>query len=347
MPTHRAEGAEDGTLCRSWSEILAPYTAPENWRGLVALSTTGVPFLALLAVMLYGLSEGVWCSVLLAAPAAALLVRLFTIQHDCGHGSFFRSRRANALLGRVLGLFTLTPYAFWRRDHAVHHATSGNLERRGVGDITTLTVREYLSLPRLRRLLYRAYRNPIVLFGIGPAYQFLLRHRIPTGHPWRQRETWISVLGTNAALAAIVAALGLTFGFVPLVVGYLPVIVPAATAGVWLFYVQHQFENTYWESDPRWDFHAAAIEGCSFYDLPRVLHWLTGHIGFHHIHHLSTKVPSYRLYACFKENPELWRAKRLSLWQSLKCPMLALWDEETRQMVTFGQVRRMGRLAAA
>ena len=347
MPMNCADGATSGTPSRPWSEILAPYAGSDNWRGLIALSTTGLPFLALLAVMLYGLSEGVWWSLLLAAPAAALLVRLFTIQHDCGHGSFFRSRRANALLGRVLGVFTLTPYAFWRRDHAVHHATSGNLERRGVGDITTLTVREYLSLPRLRRLLYRVYRNPIILFGIGPAYQFLVRHRIPTGHPWRQRETWISVLGTNAALAAIFVTLGLTIGFVPLVVGYLPVIVPAATAGVWLFYVQHQFENTYWETDPSWDFHAAAIEGCSFYDLPRALHWLTGHIGFHHIHHLSTKVPSYRLYACFKENPELWRAKRLSFWQSLKCPMLALWDEEARRMVTFGQVRRQQRLAAA
>jgi omega-6 fatty acid desaturase (delta-12 desaturase) len=274
-------------------------------------------------------------------------VRLFIIQHDCGHGSFFASRRANDLLGRALGVLTLTPYAFWRRSHAVHHATSGNLSRRGDGDITTLTVREYFAQPRWRRLGYRLYRHPIVLFGIGPAWQFLLRHRIPTGHPVRHARSWASILGTNAALAAVLAGLAVAVGPLPVLLGYLPVMVLAASIGVWLFYVQHQFEDTYWEAEPRWDFYKAALEGCSYYDLPRVLHWITGHIGFHHIHHLSSKVPNYRLRDCFRDNPELHDAKRIGLADSLKCLRLALWDEERRKLVSFREARRAWRGRAA
>lgn len=328
-------------------EIFAPYTNPDFRRGALQLVDTGLPFIALMAMMLWGLSNGILAALILVVPSAGLLVRLFMIQHDCGHQSFFRSRWANDLLGRTLGVLTLTPYEFWRRAHAVHHATAGNLSRRGVGDIDTITVREYLSRPTLRRFLYRLYRHPVVLFGIGPAYQFLIRHRIPTGHPVRDWKNWLSILGTNLVLAAIVFTMAMTVGLRPFLLAYLPVILLAAQIGVWLFYLQHQFEDTYWEPGATWDFQTAALEGCSFYDLPGILHWVTGHIGFHHIHHLASKVPNYRLRDCFNENPELWNARRLTLWESLKCPSLALWDEESRKLVSFGHVRRALRRARA
>jgi acyl-lipid omega-6 desaturase (Delta-12 desaturase) len=325
---------------RSWRELVAPYAKADPRRGWIQLLNTGLPFLLLVAAMLVGADHGVWAVLVLIVPGAALLVRLFMIQHDCGHGSFFKSRWANDLLGRALGVLTLTPYTFWRSSHAVHHASAGNLDRRGVGDISTLTVREYLALPRWRRIMYRVYRHPVVLFGIGPAYQFLLRHRVPTGHPIRQWRDWLSILGTDAALTAIVLASALTIGLRPILLSYLPVALLAGSIGVWLFYVQHQFEETYWEPTPRWNFHAAALQGSSFYDLPRILQWMTGYIGFHHIHHLSSRIPNYRLRECFKENPELHKAKRLSLLDSLRCPRLVLWDETARKLVSFGYLRR-------
>lgn len=325
---------------RPWRDIVAPYARPDSLRGLVQVANTAVPFALVTATMLYALNAGIWIALLLALPAAGLLVRLFAIQHDCGHGSFFASRRANDLLGRVLGIFTLTPYASWRRAHAVHHASTGNLDRRGIGDITTLTVREYLSRPAFGRFLYRLYRHPLVLFGIGPVYQFLIRYRIPTGNPLRERQEWISVLGTNAAIAGKAAVTMLAVGLWPFLLGYLSVILIAAAMGVWLFYVQHQFEGTYWETESNWDFRTAALDGSSFYDLPRVLHWLTGSIGFHHIHHLSSKIPNYRLRACFEQNPELWSVRRLTLLESFKCSTLALWDEDRGSLTSFGQMRR-------
>jgi omega-6 fatty acid desaturase (delta-12 desaturase) len=340
VSAHEPPGPAESRPVRPWREIIGPYAKPDARRGIIQLLNTGLPFLALVAAMLCGLDHDTWPALLLALPAAALLIRLFIIQHDCGHGSFFKARWANDLLGRVIGVLTLTPYTFWRRSHAIHHATSGNLSRRGVGDVDTLTVREYLARPWWGRLAYRLYRHPLVMFVVGPAYQFLLRHRVPTGHPIRQWANWLSVLGTNAALAAIVLLMAFTIGLVPFLVGYLPVILLAGSIGMWLFYVQHQFEDTYWEAEPCWDFHDAALQGCSFYDLPGLLRWITGHIGFHHIHHLSSKVPNYRLADCFAQNPELWVAKRLSLRDSLKCPRLTLWDEESRKLVSFAHLRR-------
>jgi omega-6 fatty acid desaturase (delta-12 desaturase) len=320
---------------RSWRDIVAPYARPDTKRAVTQLLNTGLPFLVLVAALLYGVGRYSWAALPLAVPAATLLVRLFMFQHDCGHGSFFKSRRANDLLGRTLGVLTLTPYAFWRTSHAIHHATSGNLDRRGVGDVTTLTVREYLSLPAWRRLRYRLYRHPLVLFGIGPTYMFVIRHRIPTGNPLRHRQSWASILGTDAVIAAVMLLLVLTAGPRSLLLGYVPMVLLASSMGVWLFYIQHQFENTYWEAQADWDFHAAALQGSSFYELPRILHWLTGYIGFHHIHHLSSKVPNYHLRACFEQNAEFWHAKRLTLLDSLRCPRLALWDEERRRLVPF------------
>jgi omega-6 fatty acid desaturase (delta-12 desaturase) len=321
-------------------ELVTPYARPDNPRGSRELLYTAIPFLALIAVIFYGLDRGIWwASLAMVLPAAAFLVRLFIIQHDCGHGSYFKSRWANDLLGRVIGVFTLTPYAFWRRDHSVHHATAGNLARRGVGDITTLTVREYLARPAWDRFFYRVYRHPLVLFVVGPAYQFLILHRIPRGSPAKNRKTWLSIFGTNLALAIIAITVALSLGWRPLVIGYMPVMMLAGSIGIWLFYVQHQFEDTYWEGEQHWDFEVAAFEGCSFYDLPSFLHWLTGHIGFHHIHHFSSRIPSYRLRAAFEGIPALRRAKRLGLLESLKCARLTLWDEERRKLVRFADIR--------
>lgn len=342
-----SERPTNAARVRPWREALAPYAQSDARRAVTQLLNTALPFLALMALMIHGLDSGVWTALLLAVPAAGLLVRLFIIQHDCGHASFFKSRRLNNLLGRALGVLTLTPYACWRRDHAIHHATSGNLDRRGVGDISTLTVREYLQRPAWKRVAYRMYRHPFTLFAIGPVYQFLIRHRIPSGGPIRHRQSWISVLGTNASLVAIGAAMALTVGPQPFLLAYLPTIALAASIGVWLFYVQHQFEDTYWETERQWDFRAAALQGCSFYDLPRLLHWITGYIGYHHIHHLSSKVPNYHLSACFRANPEFQDARRLKLLESLRCARLALWDEERRKLVTFRHVHRTVRADAA
>ena len=329
-----------------WQKIVAPYARADLRRAVGQLLDTGLPFLLLMAALLWGVKHHPWLTLPLAVPAAMLLVRLFIIQHDCGHGSFFASRRANDLLGRALGVLTLTPYAFWRKAHAIHHASSGNLDRRGTGDIDTLTVREYLSQPVWRRLVYRIYRHPLVLFGLGPFYVFVIRNRIPVGNSLRHRKIWGSIVGTNAALAAIIILLLLTAGVRAFMLGYLPVITLAASIGIWLFYIQHQFEHAYWATGSDWDFYAAALKGGSFYDLPAVLHWLTGSIGFHHIHHVCSKVPNYRLRACFEENPEFRDARRLTLLGSLKCARLALWDEERQLLVSFRQAFRLKRLAS-
>jgi acyl-lipid omega-6 desaturase (Delta-12 desaturase) len=330
-----ADGSTSLPPARSWREIVAPYARADHRRAVAQLLNTGVPFLLLMAALIYGARSDFWPIFPLAVPAVFLLVRLFIIQHDCGHGSFFASRRANDLLGRALGVLTLTPYAFWRSSHAIHHASSGNLERRGPGDITTLTVREYQALSPIRRLFYRIYRHPVVLFGLGPLYLFVIRNRIPTANPFRHRKIWSSIVGTNATLAALVTVMLLTVGGRAFLLAYLPVILLAASTGIWLFYIQHQFEHTYWASGPAWDFHEAALQGSSFYDLPAVLHWLTGSIGFHHIHHACSKIPNYRLRDCFDQNPEFRRVRRLTLRDSLKCARLALWDEERQFLVSF------------
>lgn len=320
---------------RSWREIVAPCARADPRRAAAQLLNTGLPFLFLMAVLLCGARSHPALTLPLAVPAALLLVRLFAIQHDCGHGSFFKSRGANDLLGRALGVLTLTPYAFWRKSHAIHHANSGNLDRRGTGDVKTLTVREYRLLSLSGRLRYRVYRHPMVLFGLGPVFLFVIRHRIPTVSPFRHRKIWESILGTNVALAAIVILMLLTMGGRAVLLGYLPVILLAASIGIWLFYIQHQFEHAYWAIGPDWDFHAAALNGSSFYDLPAVLHWLTGYIGFHHIHHVCSKIPNYGLRDCFDQNPEFREVRRLTLLDSLKCSRLSLWDEERRLLVPF------------
>ena len=320
---------------RSWYEITKPFARANHRRAVTQLLNTGLPFLLLIAGLIYGGRDHPLLTLPLVLPAAFLLVRLFIIQHDCGHGSFFASRKANDFLGRVLGVLTLTPYVFWRTSHAIHHANSGKLDLRGVGDITMLTVDEYRALSWSRRLLYRAYRHPIVLFGLGPFYMYVLKNRIPTVGLRGHRKVWGSIFGTNLALAAIAVLILLTVGARAFTLAYLPVVLLAASVGIWMFYMQHQFERAYWATGPDWDFHAAALQGSSFYDLPIVLHWLTGFIGFHHIHHISSKIPNYNLRDCFDQTPELRCVRHLTFRDSLSCFRLTLWDEERQRLVSF------------
>jgi acyl-lipid omega-6 desaturase (Delta-12 desaturase) len=256
---------------------LQAYAQPDARRSIVQLVVTGVALALLWLGMWVSLEHGYWITLLLAVPAAGFLVRLFIIQHDCGHGSLFRSRLANDLTGRIIGIFTLTPYDYWRRTHAAHHATSGNLDRRGVGDISTLTVREYLALSRWRRVAYRLYRHPLVLFGVGPIYLFILKHRLPLDMPLRS-GVWRNLCATNVGIVALTAVLAMLVGPLALLKLQLPIVLLAASAGIWLFHVQHQFEDSYWQRDPTWSFHQAALQGSSYYRLPRLLQWLTASI---------------------------------------------------------------------
>src|SRR5512132_3718260 len=253
---------------RRWVTALAPYREPILGRSLAELVVTAVPFVALWLLMLLSLRYSYWLCLLLVVPAAGFLVRLFMIQHDCGHGSFFFGRLANDWVGRAIGVVTLTPYDLWRRSHARHHASSGNLDRRGIGDIDTLTVREFRSLPRWRQILYRLYRHPIVMFGVGPSYLFILKHRLPIGMMRGGWMPWLSTMGTNTAIAILVAPMIRLVGFGPFLLIHLPIMVLAASIGVWLFFVQHQFEDTSWSNDELWSFHEAALHGSSHYHLP-------------------------------------------------------------------------------
>jgi len=326
----------------SWNQALAPYARPILRRSLFQLVNSAIPFFLLWLLMLGSLEYPYWMTLLLAVPAAGLLIRLFIIQHDCGHGSFFKSRAANDMLGFLLGVLTLTPYGYWRRTHAIHHATSGNLDQRDIGDVSTLTVKEYLGLSLWKRLRYRLYRNPLILFGIGPVYLFVIRHRFPPNLPRTWRRGLASVFMTNLVILAVIAGMCRAVGFQAFLMVQLPITAIAATAGVWLFYIQHQFEDTYWEQSGTWNFYAAGLRGSSFYDLPRILHWFTGNIGVHHVHHVCSRIPNYRLLECLRENPELQQVTRITLWRSLKCIRLKLWDEYHQRMVGFRDLRRLG-----
>ncbi|MGI8704385.1 MAG: fatty acid desaturase [Sphingomicrobium sp.] len=316
---------------------LLPYRHPWLVRSISELAITLVGYFALLWVMFIAAERGYWLALVLTIPAAGLLVRLFLIQHDCGHGSFLPSRAANDWVGRCLGVLTLTPYACWRRSHALHHANTGNLDARGLGDVDTLTVREFRSLSRWRQALYRMYRHPLVMFGVGAAYLFLLRHRLPIGLMTAGREYWVSAIGTNVAIAVLVVPLVHHFGLTSLLV-QLPVTLLAASVGVWLFYVQHQFEEGHWERDADWSFHEAAFYGSSHLELPGILRWFTANVGAHGVHHLASRIPFYRLPEVLRNHPELVPMNRLKLVDTFQTFRLALWDEDQSRLVTFANL---------
>jgi omega-6 fatty acid desaturase (delta-12 desaturase) len=304
------------------------------------LAVTAVPLAVLWALAWAMVRQGHWWGVLFTVPAAAFLVRLFMVQHDCGHGAFFRDRRLNDWIGRAIGVLTLTPYGHWRRFHAVHHATSGDLDRRGHGDVETLTVAEYLALPRRRRLLYRLFRHPLVMFGLGPAYVFLLRHRLPVGEMGGGWRGWLSPMATNLAIAAVAAVPILLGGLGPFLMVQLPISLIAGTIGVWLFYVQHQFEGVVWRRSARWTLAEAALRGSSHYHLPGIVGWFSGNIGVHHVHHLCSRIPFYRLRQVLRDHPELDEG-RLSLAQSFRGVGLALWDEAGQRLISFAELRAL------
>lgn len=307
---------------------------------LFQLVTTATLFVALLVVMAVASNGRYWLTLLMAVPAAGLLVRLFIIQHDCGHGSFFTSRAANDFLGRVLSVLTLTPYGSWSQGHAAHHASTSNLDRRGRGDVETWTVAEYRASGRIKRLLYRLYRNPLVMVGLGAPINFIVLQRLPLGHAFHDPQSRRSILSLDFALLVSFGLACALFGAARVLETYLPVIIIASWIGNWLFYVQHQFDRTHWERDPDWNFYAAALSGSSYFKLPPILQWFSGNIGLHHVHHLCSRVPNYRLRACLDVAPELHHvAKVVTLRESVGCWRLALWDERRRVLVGFRDLK--------
>ncbi|MEO6014321.1 MAG: fatty acid desaturase [Devosia sp.] len=325
----------------AWLKRLMPYRTPSNGRGLFELAVTIVPLVVLWVVSSVMVSNGLWWGVLLTIPAAGFLLRLFMIQHDCGHGAFFGKRKIDDWIGRIIGVLTLTPYDYWRRTHAIHHASSGNLDARGMGDVITLTVAEYKALGFWQRLGYWLYRHPIVMFGLGPVWLFFIQQRLPLGLMRDGPQPWVSTMGTNAAIAVLVMALIWIVGLVPFLLVHLPIVLMAGTAGVWLFYVQHQFEETHWEGKEDWKFEPAALHGSSYYDLPAPLRWITANIGIHHVHHISSRVPFYRLPQVLKDFPELKQIGRISILESLRGVRLVLWDETKRRLISFREARTL------
>jgi omega-6 fatty acid desaturase (delta-12 desaturase) len=318
-----------------WREALAPYAQPHLGRSLLDLATSVLPYLALSVTMYEALSVSYLLVLVIAIPTAGFLVRTFILFHDCSHGSFLASRKANLWLGTVLGLFVYSPFLRWRHDHAIHHATSGDLDRRGGGDVRTLTVGEYQAMPARARLGYRLFRNPLVMFGIGPIVALLVGPRIVarSARP-RMRD---SVIGTNIALAVLVVALCWLVGWRDYLLVQAPTLLLAGSAGIWLFYVQHQFEDAYWESADTWTYADAALRGSSYLKLPKVLQFFSGNIGLHHVHHLSARIPNYNLQRAHDENAIFHGVPTLSLRDGLRAVRLKLWDEERQRMVTFAE----------
>jgi acyl-lipid omega-6 desaturase (Delta-12 desaturase) len=324
-----------------WKEIVAKYQRPSAPRALWQIANTLLPYALLWYLMYLSLAVSWWLTMPLAILAGAFLVRVFIIFHDCGHGSFFKSRRANNVWGFLCGLLTFTPFYHWRWEHSLHHATSGDLDRRGIGDVWTMTVQEYLESSRGKRFAYRLARNPIVLFVLAPLYVFLVRHRLPKALASRRERS--SVYWMNLAILGMAAVMTAIFGLKAYLLIQFTALLVAGSAGFWLFYVQHQFEGVYWERRDGWDYAAAALQGSSFYKLPRVLQWFSGNIGFHHIHHLSPRIPNYNLEKCHQADPLFQIVKPVTLFSSFKSLTFRLWDEQPRRLVGYRHLRTLQR----
>lgn len=325
---------------REWIKIVKKYQNSDNWHSTRQILNTVIPFILISVLMYFSLRISYWLTLALSIPNAGFIARIFIIQHDCGHNSFYKSKRANNLVGSIFGVITLTPYYLWRRNHAIHHASSGDLDSRGIGDVFTLTAEEYHNQSSWDKFKYRFYRHPITLFLIGPIAIFFISHRFPLKTKKTERVERSSVYWTNLALAIIIVGFGYLIGFKELFLITFPMYFLAFSFGVYLFYVQHQFEHTYWRRKPDWDYFQAAIKGASFFKLPKVLQWFSGNIGFHHIHHLSPKIPNYLLEKAHKENTLFQEANTLTLISSLKSVSLKLWDEQRKKLISFKEYRK-------
>jgi omega-6 fatty acid desaturase (delta-12 desaturase) len=320
-----------------WKQIVARYAQADLWASIWQLTNTLIPFFALWALMAFSVHISYWLTLLLLIPTAGFMVRTFIIFHDCGHGSFFRSQKANNILGVITGVLTFTPFFSWRRDHAIHHATAGDLDRRGIGDVKTMTVKEYLAAPWWKRFTYRIFRNPLLMFTLGSFLVFTVVHRFPgPADGKKERE---NVLWTNLALAALIGLLMWLVGWKTFLLVQVPIMFLGTAVGVWLFYVQHNFDPTYWERHNKWEFVKAGFEGSSFYKLPGILQWFSGNIGFHHIHHLNPKIPNYKLPKAYRENP-IFHVTPMTILASLSALRMRLYDEERRIMVGWEALKR-------
>ncbi len=330
---------ESPPAASDWTRSLMKYRQPIPSRSIFELAVTLAPFVGIWAVAWWMLSISTVLAVALALANSAFLLRLFMIQHDCGHGSLFRDRRLCDWIGRGIGVLTLTPYDVWRKTHAIHHATTGNLDRRGIGDLPTLTVREYQEKGWVGRALYRLVRNPVFLFGVVPFYTFFLQNRLPVHLMRSGWRYWLSAMATNAAIGLTLTLIVWLGGWDVLLFVFLPTMLLAAMAGMWFFYVQHQFEETSWEHDEDWNIQEAALHGSSHYALPGVLRWITGNIGVHHVHHLASRIPFYRLPEVIEDHDLLAQSKRITFWQSFRCARLHLWDEQRGRLLSFAEAR--------
>jgi len=318
----------------AWQKAVAPYQNSDLHRSLFQMATSFIPYFLMGVVMYYSLSVSYWLTLLLAIPTAGFAMRIFIIFHDCGHGSFFKSQRANDVTGFIAGVLLFTPYYAWRHSHAVHHATAGDLDRRGIGDVWTLTLEEYHERPFWKRMAYRMYRNPFFIFVVGPFVDFVVLQRFVSMNAATAKREINSVHWTNLFILLTILAANLVIGWKAYLLIQVPVIVVASSAGVWLFYMQHQYENVYWERHEDWDFATAALYGSSFFKMPRILQWFSGNIGFHHIHHLSPRIPNYELERCHAENP-MFQVEPLTFRKSLKSMRIRVWDEDRGKMVGY------------
>lgn len=323
----------------SWRRKVVEYQQASTQRASWQIVNTFVPYVLLWYLMYYLSGVSLWLTIPVAVLAGAFLVRIFIIFHDCGHGSYFRSRRANDIVGFIAGVLTFTPYYHWRWEHAIHHGTAGKLDKRGTGDVWTMTVHEYLESSRWKRFAYRLARNPFVLFVVAPLYLFVISQRYASSKADRRERQSVRLM--NLAILGVAALLSWVFGVGPYLLIQLTVLMVAGAAGVWLFYVQHQFEDAYWERGDNWNYTAAALRGSSFYKLPRILQWFSGNIGFHHIHHLSPRIPNYNLQACHESDPLFQQVKPITLGSSVKSLAFRLWDEKARKLVGYARMRQL------
>ncbi|MDB9857842.1 fatty acid desaturase [Amylibacter sp.] len=333
--------AEPEKTTRDWAQRLVRYRSPNGARAVFELGVSLIPFVALWALAWWSISISPFLALGISLLNGLFLVRLFAIQHDCGHGAFMANSKVANWIGRCIGVLTLTPYAIWRKTHATHHSTSGNLDHQGMGDVVTKTVAEYAALTPFQKFGYRLYRSPFVLFGLAPLYLFMLQNRLPIGFMKQGLSYWGSAMGTNLMVAITIAIVVYFGGIWPLVYVFVPTVFVASTVGVWLFFIQHQFEDTHFDRDTDWEIQDAAFHGSSHYKLPAVLNWLTANIGIHHVHHLNCRIPFYRLTEVLKDHEPLSNMHTITLAQSFKCARLHLWDEEQRKLLSFAHARAL------